>query len=180
MNEQFFGLMSGRRFIPMEKWAGEPFEGINISYDSQTMKTQEESILRGMADLLYLFGEKLVIRFITDLVDEYECPLCKAVSILTSKKYFIFTESDMDGFIKDVFFERYSLMPRNDEMFEWVDLTGFEFRLENAIREENNEDWMFLPDSECMLIRVEKDETYNDLVTRIAHMELSRRDNKIS
>lgn len=83
MNEQFFGLMSEERFIPMEKWAGEPFEGIIISYGSQTMKTQEESILRGMMYLLYLFGGKLIIRFITVLVDEYEYPLCKAVSLLT-------------------------------------------------------------------------------------------------
>lgn len=83
MGDWFFYLISNGRSISMEDWTGEAFEGVSMYYNAETLKTQDTNILRGMMYLLYLFGGKLIIRFITVLVDEYEYPLCKAVSLLT-------------------------------------------------------------------------------------------------
>lgn len=171
MRDWFFYLISNGRSISMEDWTGEAFEGVSMYYNSETLKTQDTNILRGMMYLLNQFGANRVISFIMDLVDEYKYPLRKAVTTLTYKGCFIFSDLDLECFVKDVFRERYSI-PFNSEIFNWMDLDEFEFCLENAIIEKNDKCLLFLPSSDCTLIQTEKCETYGELVKQFAQIQL--------
>ena len=171
MGDWFFYLISNGRSISMEDWAGEVFEGVSMYYNSETLKTQNTDILRGMMYLLNQFGANRVISFIMDLVNEYKYSLRKAVTILTYRGYFIFSDLNLECFVRDVFCERYSI-PFNYEILDWMDLDEFKFCLENAIIEENDKSLLFLPSSDCTLIQVEKYETYGELVKRFAQIQL--------
>lgn len=171
MGDWFFYLISNGRSISIEDWTGEAFEGVSMYYNAETLKTQDTNILRGMMGLLNQFGADRVISFVMDLVDEYKYPLRKAVTTLTYKNCFIFSDLDLECFVRDVFRERYSI-PFNYEILDWMDLDEFKFCLENAIIEENDKSLLFLPSSDCTLIQAEKCETYGELVKRFAQIQL--------
>lgn len=171
MGDWFFYLISNGRFILMEDWTGEVFEGISIYYNSETLKTQDINILRGMMYLLNQFDANRVISFIMDLVDEYKYPLRKAVTTLAYKNCFIFSDLNLKCFVRDVFCELYSI-PFNSEILNWMDLDEFGFCLEHAIIEKNDKSLLFLPSSDCTLIQAGKCETYGELVKQFAQTQL--------